>query len=232
MTGRQIHFFLGLGQGEKSQAWLEKRLPNNVSVHKAPEYLANQSEQDIHEIGLGIVSEAIADAPHGEYVICAESQAVPAVVYALMERRVPLPSQCILIQPLGCNYSALGSTPRARLRELLWRSVKFWAHPNQTQCIEGNRWTFHEILMDTFIHMKSSKRTYLYAANQDLAQTLYALAKTIPIHVYACSDDSLFPYSEIRDELRATAVTLHMVPGTHINRATPKGLRQILGILP
>lgn len=226
----RVEFFLGLGQDTKCRQWLEKFLPSSVHLHQAPNYLAAETDAKRIEHGVVWVKEGITSAPN-EYVLCAESQASPAVIATLDKGLIPPPKSVILLMPLGCNYTSLGDSPIQRYKELLKRSRRFWSHKNQSLRIWGNRTTAINVAFDSVRYLSKLEEAYTFGANQNITNTLSRIALTIPVTIYAANDDSLFPFHEIEREFRGTKVEVKMIEGTHLNRATPLGVEQLKTIL-
>ncbi len=223
----QIDFFLGLGQGSWSVKWLSKRLPT-ITFHAAPHYLHSKNNAAFEENALDWVERAYAKTEPG--IVIAESQAAPAVVAAIKAGRITLPSRLILLQPLGLNYGSFGKTKRERFESLMRRSRLFWLHKNQALFIPGNFVTFISIAIDTIMFKRNLKAALIFAANQNIVHDVEMLAQRLPIDIYACTRDSLFPYDELRSRL-SPDLGLRTIEGTHLNRATPKGLNQLKTIL-
>jgi len=220
----KIEYFLGIGQNKKASRWLSRLLPA-INFHVAPDYLSVNSDEDRVAIGLSSFAGVRADGR----VLIAESQAASAAIAALSQGVIGLPNHLILIQPLGLNYDALGSTRSGRRRELLRRSRLFWKHQNQSLRIAGNRWTAMNLITDVVRHPFVIRSALEFGANQNYSQELVLLAKKIKITIVATDEDSLFPYEEIK-KLNPEVDVLKM-SGTHLNRATVKGVEQLRLIL-
>lgn len=219
------HYFLGIGQGIQAKTWLSTLFPQ-VIFHEAPNYLLHNTAESIEAKGIQFVNNSIgADT---NFILIAESQACPAVVRAIESGSITLPKYLILVQPLGLNMQSLGSNSDERLRSLFRRSARFWLHPYQNLLIAGNRWTFKEITRQSSRFRKNLKVAYTYGSNTDIYDTLTSIAEKVPVHVFASKRDSLFPLAELRLH---DNVELHEMSGPHLNRATPRGARQLSGIL-
>jgi|GEM_PF-6436737 len=223
------HFFLGIGQGQRSVDWLREQL-TGVSFHIAPNYFQYKCERDLREAGIAHVVNEL-EGVRADYTLYAESQAAPAVMEALVRSRIPIPQNLVLLQPLGLNVNALGSTSRQRRKEILNRSRTFWRQPSQSLTVPGNRWTAMEISHQSVRYIHNLPAAFLVGSNQDCADLLRQLAKILTIDIYACRDDSLFPYLEIAQTVGDIPVKLHELDGSHLNRATPQGLSQLQHIL-
>lgn len=218
------HFFLGIGQGERAVKWLETRQPG-IRFHAAPDYFRCKTEAEIHQVGTSYVARQLDGVD--EYEVYAESQAAPAVVEAIYHEFVRPPRRLVLLQPLGLNVSALGATATQRRAAILSRSREFWRQPSQKLTVAGNRWTMFELAKYSSRHVSHLSRVFLYGSSQDIAGRVCELATRIPVDVYACESDTLFPYSEIGPQLSGSSARLHKLEGTHLNRATPDGLAQL-----
>lgn len=223
----KIKYFLGVGQGKKAKHWLSQRLPA-IEFYEAPNYLRFRTSEEIAQCGVDAVKAGAGTT--NDYVLCAESQAAPAAVEAVYTKQIPIPKRLILVQPLGLNYEYLGNTPYERRKELFRRSRRFWRHENQTLFIKGNFWTALGILLSSLRYSRHITPAYLVGANQNCREQLKEIAAHIPVDIYASEHDSLFPYHEVIQELRGKNIVIHKLPGTHLNRATPRGVAQLKGI--
>lgn len=230
MTQIRTEIFLGIGQGRWSQRLLEQTFRAPVTIHEAFSYTSANDASDIEQLGITYVSRCLKSV-RGPYVLYAESQAAPIVIAALMRAKIPTPDKLILLQPLGYNAAQLGATQSAQLRSLLHRSLMFWKHPNQSLLIKGNRVTATQILKDMTKRPLRSRMFVTFGASQDCVRDTVALAHRLPVHIYACADDTLFPYNEIAHNVKKSSIHMHMLGGTHINRATPRGIAQLQSIL-
>ena len=215
--------FLGVGQDTRTAEWIKQRTPWLAEVIEPINYLAYPNPDSALEVAVQHAKNYI-DGENND-VIIAESQAVPLIVMMLQKKIIPYPEKLILVGPLGCNYAQLGSTPIMRYKTLLNRSKLFWRHPNQTLKIWGNRRTFLNIISASLPHFRRIKPMYMWGANQNCVDDLASLSKFIEIHIVVATDDSLFPFKEIAETMRGLqTITLHEVPGTHLNRATELGI--------
>lgn len=228
MAGEAVALVLGIGQSRATANWVKRRA-NWLSVVVPPiNFLAFHSSADAVRAATCNLQEELKGMTAKNYVLVAESQAAPLVVSAITDGKVPRPSVLVLLQPLGLNVHALGSTKQERYSSLMQRSRKFWAHKNQSLKEWGNRTTFTTLLRQTAPYPHRIKTAYAFGANQSIADAVAKLAEVIPVHVYAAKEDSLFPYSEIHETISGTrGVTLHKISGTHLNRATRRGIEQL-----
>ena len=227
---KRIEYFLGLGQGKWSEQWLTDKLGDVITFHAAPDYFRAKTSDKIDQVGLEYITTELS-AKTRDYALMAESQAVPMVLKALSESKIPIPKVLVLLQPLGLNASSLGDSMVERYESIMNRSKNFWKHPNQSLRIAGNRRTASEIAKDALVNPHKIKSFYTAGANQDYATELEFIANITTVHIFASTDDSLFAYGEIKQHFNKKNVQLHRLPGTHLNRATPKGLAQLKQIL-
>lgn len=219
----RVDYFLGVGQGERAQQWLERQFPE-ITFHTPPNYLRYRSNEQITKMAHDYVADALRSSEAYNYIVIAESQAAPAVVTAIASGSLPMPKQLILLQPLGLNLLALGNTPATRRKELFRRSRLFWSHKNQSLRIAGNRWTFFLLLFQSLRYIHNLNDAYEVGASLNITNALAQIAMHTSVDVYASTDDSLFPFHELE---RAKGVSMHELSGTHFNRATPLAVNQL-----
>ena len=222
-----VHFFLGIGQGKRAQSWLSEQLPE-ITFHQAPDYLRARSEEDMAAQAVDYIERSVGDEK--DYWLMAESQAGPAVVEAVYRRNIATPRRLILIQPLGLNPSALGNSPAERMKTVLQRSRQFWRDPQQRIWLHGNRWTVEYLAWSSLRNVRRFKGRWTDGSNLDIREKLAAIAETVPVMVYASSDDAFFPYHEVIADFPHRGL-LHEIPGGHLNRATEHGVEQLRLIL-
>ena len=218
-------YFLGVGQGKRARQRLHEIFPG-ISFHIPPNYLCCNTDEQIAKTAEGYVAKALESSE--AQVIMAESQAAPAVVAALASGDVAMPERLVLLQPLGLNRTSLGSDPVLRRKELFRRSRLFWSHKHQSLSIAGNRWTLLVVVSQSLRYVKNLNKAYEIGASADIVSALAQIAARIPVDVYGSTDDSLFPFRELQ---KVQAVTMHELPGTHLNRATPLGIAQLIEVL-
>lgn len=228
MKHEPVVLVLGIGQSRQTAAWIKQRAEWLAKVVPPINFLAFRSTSDATEAATLHLKHELKSMAAQKYVLIAESQAAPLVVGTILSGDIPQPSQLVLLQPLGLNPDALGGTKVERYRSLMQRSRKFWAHKNQSLKEWGNRATFINLLVQTAPYAQRIKRAYTFGANQSIVKSLVRLAKTVPVHIYAATEDSLFPYGEIQEALSsARGVVMHEISETHLNRATRRGIDQL-----
>jgi len=221
----RIEYFLGVGQSKKSAHWLKQESPD-ISFHTAPNYLRHSTHEAMADVGRTAVARHLTAA--GPYIVFAESQAAPAVVAAIERSHARLPDRLVLLQPLGLNRDALGATPVSRRKELYRRSRIFWGQKSQSLSIRGNRWTLMTLVLQSLRYICNLNNAYEIGASMDITRDLTKVAEKMPVEIFATSDDSLFPFDELK---QVKGATMHRLSGTHLNRATPLGAQQLKAVL-
>ncbi|MFZ1258610.1 MAG: hypothetical protein WAQ25_04015 [Candidatus Saccharimonas sp.] len=223
--------FLGVGQRGKNLYWVANEAPERMAVVEALPYMRLKQTSDIKPFAqqsIQIVLELLA-VQNGKYDVYAESQAAPSVVFAVASRAVPQPRQMILLAPLGCNVESFGQQADVQYKNVLQRSRKSWQRQSLLQ--RSERETLRQIVAETLLCPAHTKRMYQFGIRQNSVHEIKAIASSgIPVHIYAGSDDPLFPYSEIVQQFneRGTNITLHRYETRcHVNRANPVGLQQL-----
>ena len=225
-------FFLGIGQTGKNVQLVADAAPHNMRIIEAFPYLKGKSVKEIEQIGIGGVSSVVSSITDLSAVtIYAESQAAVAVTkyFAAAD---DLPKQIILLSPLGFNPTAFGKTEGAQYAMLMRRSYRFWSHKNQYLRNKANRETFTSILKDSLRYPMKIHKALRYAASQNCIANAEKIARRIPVHLYVGEADEQFPYVEVRSEIgKNSSLHLHSLGNIgHLNRGTPRGMRQLLEI--
>lgn len=218
--------FLGVGQSGNNLKAISAHMPRNSATVEAFRY----HRMILGDIGTGGregVLYMLQSFGKGPYHVIAESQAAPAVVHAAHEKP-DLFKSITLLEPLGFNADSFGDTPEERYTTFLKRSRQFWAHPNQSLSIKANRDTMGQIFIRSLPALRRLKPDYGFGVSQDITEMTKALAKIVPLTIYAEEYDNFFPYREIAPKLTGSKVTLiKTTAGSHLNRASPKGIAEL-----
>lgn len=222
------HYFLGAGQGNRAARWLAHNI-EGFEFHPAPNYLSQRGDAAILKTGIRYVEQCVADDE--DYEVYAESQAAPSAIKAIAAGIVSLPRCIVLVQPLGLNPTVFANSRAAGRDELYRRSRTFWSRPDQSLMIAGNRWTLLHLLSESLKNAVRFNQAYEYGISQDIREQVTQIARRTKVIIIASTDDDLFPYNEIRRDFHDENVVFIELPGNHVNRSTPMGIKQLNMIL-
>lgn len=227
-----IVLVLGVGQSGRNLRTIAHHISSGIVLEALPyHYFAKDQLADAGIAAVNAVIDVARTTSQQLVHVIAESQAAPATIHAVSERRSDIAS-VTLLAPLGFNKSFLGNTPKARYTELMRRSRLFWKHQNQRLSLRGNRDTLYEIARHSVTRLGRIEPDYNFGANQDVSDAAQQLANSLPVTIYADKYDGLFPYDEIEPLVRHSSIRLIATNlGSHINRATPLGLAELQRVI-
>ena len=224
-------FFLGLGQQGKNLIWVADKAPEGMCIVEAVSYTQKRTRSEMTALGVDSVKAILQLFDLREVDVYCESQSAPAVILTLGKFKIH-PRSIVCITPLGFNYNQMGSNNKMRQKKLSANSRKFWRSWNQRLSLKANRETFKYAVLQHSFRPKVTMEALDYVANINLSGIAEKIAASIPVHIFATTNDELFPFSQIEKQLgQYTKINLHELKNSsHLNRATPKGITQLNAI--